>query len=63
MNNYQYFLQADLQKYAGEWVAICNDRIVAHGRDSKKVFDAAERVYPGKTISLSFVPVEETMLF
>ena len=63
MTNYQFYLQADLQQYAGEWVAIADEKIVAHGKSSKQVAQAAQAGYPGKPLLLSFVPGNEAMIF
>jgi len=32
------------EKYAGEYIAVASDRIVAHGKDFKKVLEEAEKV-------------------
>ena len=34
---------AELERYKGEWVAVFKDRVVAHGKDAKKVYQQALR--------------------
>ena len=48
--------------YEGEYVAIIEDSIVAHGRDAKKVYSAAKEKFPRKTIFLGQVPRKEAMI-
>ena len=61
--NYQYFMEANLSSYIGEWIAICNKEIVSHGRDVKKVFYEAKQKYPKVKPLLTKVPDKETMIF
>jgi hypothetical protein len=63
MDNYQFFLRADLGKYIGQWVAICNQRIVSHGKDAKAVFEDAKKRCPQQRPLLTRVPDKETMIF
>jgi hypothetical protein len=63
MDNYQFFMQANLGKYIGEWVAICNQKIVSHGKDAKAVFDEAKKQFPKQRPLLTRVPDKETMIF
>ena len=62
-SNYQFFLKANLEKYIGEWIAICNEKIVSHGKDAKKVFDEAKAKYPEERPLLTRVADKETMIF
>lgn len=61
--NYEFYLQTDLGKYTGEWVAICEKKVVAHGKSAKKVFDEAKKTYPKKRPLLTKVPSKETLIF
>ena len=61
--SYEYFIEADLDKYTGEWVAICDNKIVAHGKDIKKVFKESQEKCKGKKPLLSKVPSKATMIF
>ncbi len=57
-----YTFQELMDKYEGEYVAIVGKRIIAHGRDGKKVFDKAQKANPRSTIFLVQVPTEEAMI-
>ena len=61
--NYEFYINADLEKYIGEWVAICNNKIVSHGKNAKEVFEKAVEKCPGKKPLLSKVPSKAAMIF
>ena len=42
MNNYQFFMKTNVDKFIGQWIAICDLKIVSHGKDVKKVFKEAK---------------------
>jgi hypothetical protein len=62
MDNYSYFMQADLSGHIGEWIAICDERIVSSGSELKRVLDEAKRTCPGKKPLIAKVPTRETMI-
>ena len=61
--NYQYFMQADVSIYVGEWIAILDNRIISHGKGLKEVVAKAKLASGGKKFLLARVPSEETMIF
>ncbi|MFH0860752.1 MAG: DUF5678 domain-containing protein [Candidatus Altiarchaeota archaeon] len=61
--SYNFYMGADLSSHIGEWIAICEDKIVSHGDNAKKVFEKAERLCDNKRILLTKVPEKETMIF
>jgi len=61
--NYQYFMQADIGAYIGEWIAILDNRIISHGKGLKEVVAKAKLASGGKKFLLARVPSEETMIF
>jgi hypothetical protein len=62
-SNYQYFLKANIGKYIGQWIAICEDKIISNGKDLKEVVAKAKAASRGKKFLLAKVPSEETMIF
>ncbi|MEK6850844.1 MAG: DUF5678 domain-containing protein [Nanoarchaeota archaeon] len=62
-SNYEYYLDADLSSYLGEWVAIYENKIVSHGVDVRAVAKEAIVVCGNKKFLLSRVPSKETMIF
>jgi len=63
VQNYELFMKADLSHYIGQWVAICDNKIVAHGEDLKKVFKEVKAKCPAKKPLITKVPEKETMIF
>lgn len=61
--NYQFFMKANVNHYIGEWVAICNQKIVAHGKEIKAVFNEAKQKCPKERSLITRVPDKETMIF
>lgn len=61
--SYEYYLQADLGSYPDEWVALCDNRVVSHGKDAKRVYEEARRKCPKGRPLLTRVPGKETLIF
>ncbi len=61
--NYPYFMEADISSFIGEWIAICEDKVIAHGRNLKEVVKEAKNRSGGKKFLLARVPSEEAMIF
>ena len=55
-------MKVDLSPYIGEWVAICDDRIVSHRSTFKKAFEEAKRLCPETRPLLSKVPTGAVMI-
>jgi hypothetical protein len=60
--NYDAFMKMNLSPYLGEWIAVCENRIVAHGKKVKDVFYEAKSNCPGKRPFIAKVPGKETMI-
>ena len=60
--NYQFYLKANINKYLGQWVAICNQKIVSSGTDVKKVYKEAREKCPKEKPLLTRVPDKETTI-
>lgn len=61
--NYQHYMKTNLSPYIGQWVAVCNQQIVAHGKDVKKVYGEAKKKCPKERPLVTRVPDKETMIF
>jgi len=46
--NFDYYLTLDLEKYAGKWIAILDNKVIADGKDFKEVFAKTKKEYPNK---------------
>jgi len=51
-----------IASHEGEYIAIIEDNIVSHGKDAKKVYNAAKEKFPRRTIFLGQVPRKEAMV-
>ena len=36
-NNFNFFMQSDLSKYAGEWIAVLGNKVIANGKSASEV--------------------------
>jgi len=61
--NYEYFIETPMEEFIGEWVVICEGKIVAHGRDVKEVVKKAQELQPNKKFMVVRVPDKEMMIF
>ncbi len=59
---HEYYLKADLTSYMDEWVAILGNAIVAHGKNAKDVYQAAEKNYNAREILFVKVPGKTAMI-
>ncbi len=46
--NFDCYLSLNLEKYAGKWIAILDDQVIASGNEFKDVFARAKKEYPNK---------------
>jgi len=61
--NYEWYIETDTSEYAGQWIAILNQRIVASGDDAKKVYEEAKaKSQPGDEVSIAKVPPHGLMI-
>ncbi len=61
--NYDAFMKMNLSPYLGEWIAVCENRIVAHGKKVKDVFYEAKGKCPGNRSFIAKVPGKEAWIF
>lgn len=57
---YEYYGRTDWTPYMGEYVAICGNKVIAHSKSFKEVYDAAEKVCGEKDPFIAAVPTGET---
>ena len=61
--NYEFFLNADLKEFVGQWVAVVDEKIVANGTDFSRVFKKVKSKFPSKTPFVAMVPSKTAMLY
>jgi hypothetical protein len=51
-------------KYAGQYVALMNEQVIASGKTSLETYRKAKRIHPKKMVTLEYVPTKkETITF
>ena len=53
---------SEVEKFAGEWVAIVDRSVVAHGKNFQLARKVATKKYPGKTPMVFYVPKKDEEL-
>ncbi|MDG7038668.1 MAG: succinyl-CoA synthetase subunit alpha [Nitrososphaerota archaeon] len=63
-SQYDYLMSIgnSLGEYAGLWIAIVDNKVVAQAEDGKKAYDEAKSRYPHKTPLITQVPRETVLL-
>ncbi len=56
--NYSAYLAANLGRYKGKWIIICDENIIASGEDIKKIVSEVQTKCPDKKFLLARVPEE-----
>lgn len=52
------------RKYAGQYVALVEQKLITSGRTGLEVYNKAKKLYPKKMITLMYVPTKrETVTF
>ena len=61
--NYNSFLKLDLSKHTGEWIVICNGKVIARDKNIKKAYEEAKKKCPTEKPLITKVPEEGAMIF
>lgn len=61
-DNYKYFVKTDTSKFSGEWIALTDKKIIAHGKDAQEVYRQAKKNAKGKNISLAKTPEPQMLI-
>ncbi len=59
--NYQLSLE-EMKKYAGQYVAVMDGRVVASGRDLYRKVEEMEKKNPDKEIVITYIPTEDLLI-
>lgn len=57
-----FYSVADMSGYAGKWVAILGNKVIASGDDLKKVYEEAKKIAGNKEPLFTRVPREQETL-
>ncbi|MFH1448059.1 MAG: DUF5678 domain-containing protein [Candidatus Micrarchaeota archaeon] len=58
---YSAFMNLDVGPYIGEWIAMVDNKILAHGKSAKKTYFEAKKK-TNKEIFLAMVPKNQAMI-
>ena len=59
---FDFFIRTDLSRFAGQYVAIVGDKVVASGANALSVWRQAKRRFPSSTPTLGKLPRAETLV-
>jgi hypothetical protein len=62
MGNYQWYLKNDLRTYAGKWVAIANEKVIAADADLQRLTKEVAQQRPLDDVSFAKVPKQNAAL-
>ncbi len=62
MNEYNTYLQLDTKQFAGEWIAIVDDKVVAHNKDPRIAYSEAQKRAKNKIPMLAKIPGNELLI-
>jgi len=52
----------EMRKYAGQYVAVMNGKVVASGKNLYKKIEELEKKHPSKKILITYIPKEELLI-
>ena len=52
-----------MDKFIGEWVAICDKKVIAHGENVKEVFSQTKKKCPNKIPLITKISDKKTRIF
>ncbi len=59
---FDFFLRADLSRFAGQYIAIVGQQVVASGSNARLVWSQAKRRFPSSTPTIGKLPRVETLV-
>ncbi len=60
--SYEFYINNDLSEYAGKWVAIVDEQVVASGDNAKVVLEEALKKFPDRMPLLAKIPKQEVLI-
>ena len=46
MDNYESFISMDVNEFIGEWIAIIDNKVIAHSKNLKEVYEQTKKISP-----------------
>lgn len=60
-SNFDALLDQNLEQYSNKWVAVAGKKIIASGKNFKKVYEEAKKKAPKEEILVGKVPGKEVL--
>lgn len=54
--------QEEMRKYAGQYVAVMDGKVVASGKNLYQKIEELEKKYPNKKILVTYIPTEDLLI-
>ena len=61
-DNYDFFMKLDVTPYIGQWVGLCENRVVSHSTSFREVYEETKKVCGSKKPFVAIVPSNEIMI-
>lgn len=61
-SDYEWFVNTDLSRYKGKYVAVAGRKVVSSGYDAKEVYERARKKAPQSKPTLAKIPLEDVMV-
>ncbi|MFH1588432.1 MAG: DUF5678 domain-containing protein [Candidatus Diapherotrites archaeon] len=58
-----FYANANLSKYAGQWIAVINKKVIAHNKNVKTLMKEAKEKYPAVVPFIAKVPLKEILIW
>ena len=59
---YDFYIASDFSSYAGKWIAVLADKVVAHAASFREVAEITDREFAGKKVLIGRVPAAMAQL-
>lgn len=63
ISNFESISEEHASKYAGEWVAVIDNMVVAHGKSFREVYEKAKKQFPDKRPLIGKLPESMPIVF
>jgi hypothetical protein len=60
--DFQWYVNADLDQYKGEYIIILDEHVVYHGPNLAKLLRRFRKEYPNQVPKVAKIPLEETLV-
>lgn len=63
ISNFESLSEEDISKYAGEWIAIVDNKVIVHGKSFKEVYEFVKEKYPKERPLIGKLPEASPVIF